>query len=133
MPKRKLEALVNAVTEAETRILQLLWERAPQTAREIVSSLEERDGAHPRTIKTLINRLLNKKVISYSEKNRKYHYYPNIDKDEFYRFKTKSFLNQYFNGQLTPLVSFFSQQNKLSTKELDELKALIDKMDADND
>jgi predicted transcriptional regulator len=127
MPDTK--AIANTISEAELDVLQQLWEQSPLSAQDIIRRL---DG-HPSTVKTLINRLLKKGAIGFHEKNRKYHYFPVIEKSDFYQLKTKSFLNRFFGGEVTPLVSFFSNHNKIDEKDLAELKQLIEKMEADHD
>ncbi|MCH8174565.1 MAG: BlaI/MecI/CopY family transcriptional regulator [Proteobacteria bacterium] len=120
------------ISDAELEILQVLWRESPLPADAIIQHLQQRRDAHPRTIKTLINRLLKKNAIGFHEKNRKYHYYPLVDKVDFYSHKTDSFLQRFFDGQLTPLVSFFSEEKKLSEEDLKELKSLIEKIEADD-
>ena len=120
------------ISDAELEILQVLWRDSPLPADAIIQHLQQRRDAHPRTIKTLINRLLKKNAIGFHEKNRKYHYYPLVDKVDFYSHKTDSFLQRFFDGQLTPLVSFFSKEKKLSEEDLKELKSLIEKIEADD-
>lgn len=120
------------ISDAELEILQVLWRESPLPADAIILHLQQRRDAHPKTTKTLINRLLKKNAIGFHEKNRKYHYYPLIDKVDFYSHKTDSFLQRFFDGQLTPLVSFFSEEKKLSEEDLKELKLLIEKIEADD-
>ncbi len=127
------DGTIHNISDAEIEILLVLWETSPQSAEEIINSLQQHRTAHPKTIKTLINRLLNKKALGFHEKNRKYHYYPLVDKTDFYNHKTDTFLQRFFGGQLTPLVSFFSEKKKLSSQDLKQLKALIKTMEADND
>jgi predicted transcriptional regulator len=51
------------ITEAEWLVCQVLWRHSPQTANEIVDKLAGKTDWNPRTIKTLLNRLVNKNVI----------------------------------------------------------------------
>ena len=128
-----IKEITASVTDAEVVILQQLWDEAPLAAQDIIERLGRHGTVHPKTIKTLINRLLNKGALRYKEDNRKYLYMPVVKKTDFYRFKTEAFLNKFFDGQVSPLVSFFSSQKKLSEKEIEELKQLVDKLEADND
>ena len=93
----------------------------------------ERMRAHPKTVKTLINRLLNKGAIKFKEENRKYLYYPVVKKKDFYGVKTESFLNKFFDGELSPLVSFFSSHKKLTTSEIAQIRKLLDEQEAGHD
>jgi BlaI family transcriptional regulator, penicillinase repressor len=49
------------ISEAEWRVCQVLWQRSPQTANEIVASLADKTTWNPRTVKTMLNRLVKKK------------------------------------------------------------------------
>jgi predicted transcriptional regulator len=127
-----LKEIIASISDAEVEVLQQLWMEAPLSAQEIIERMEKTGNAHPKTIKTLINRLLTKGALRFKEENRKYQYFPVVKKTDFYRIKTDSFLNKFFDGELSPLVSFFSSQKKLSDKQIEELKQLIDKLEADN-
>jgi predicted transcriptional regulator len=128
-----LKEIAASISDAEVEILQQLWTEAPLSAQDIIERLEKAGNAHPKTIKTLINRLLNKGALKFKEDNRKYLYFPAIKKQDFYRHRTESFLDKFFDGELSPLVSFFSSQKKLSDKQIEELKQLVQKLEADND
>lgn len=128
-----LKEIAASVSDAEVEVLQILWKQAPLTAQDIIDSLESSGSSHPKTVKTLINRLLNKGAIKYKEENRKYLYYPVVKKKDFYGVKTESFLNKFFDGELSPLVSFFSSHKKLTAKEIAELRKLLDQQEAGHD
>lgn len=123
------EEIAKTVTDAEAQILKELWQESPLNSQEIIERLEKKSNSHHKTVRTLINRLLTKGAINFNEKNRKYYYYPVLEKEKFYKFKADAFLQQLFNGQLTPLISFFSNNKKLNNAEIAELKALIKKME----
>lgn len=132
MPTQQ-EKRVASVADSEIRVLEVLWDEEPLSAQEIVSRLEPRVDIKPQTIKTLINRLLTKGVIAYRERKRKYFYYPLVSKDEFYRLKTEKFLDRFYGGHLSPLISFFSHHGKLNDQDVAELKALVEKLEGDDD
>src|SRR5688572_2834289 len=132
MVMASLKEIIASISDAEVEVLQQLWTEAPLSAQDIIERMEKNGTAHPKTIKTLINRLLTKGALRFKEENRKYQYFPVVKKTDFYRVKTDSFLNKLFDGELSPLVSFFSSQKKLSDKQIEELKQLIDKLEADN-
>lgn len=129
------EELAQAITDAEMEILQVLWEEHPLSAQQIIDRLQADTSlsTHPKTLKTLINRLLKKGALGFQERERKYFYYPLIARETFFAHKTSNFLDRFFDGELIPMVSFFSQQKKLDEKDLAELKELIRKLEADND
>lgn len=127
-----LKEIAASVSDAEAEVLQQLWQRAPLTAQDIIDGISGDLSSHPKTVRTLINRLLNKGAIKYKEDNRRYLYYPVVKKKDFYDVKTSSFLDKFFGGELPPLVSFFSSHKKLSSKEIAELKQMLDRMESED-
>jgi BlaI family penicillinase repressor len=114
------------ISEAEWQVCQELWRRSPQTANEIVRILADSNGWSPRTVRTLINRLVTKKVIGYESLGREYHYFPLICKDECVADYTQSFVERVFNGAAGTMVAAFIKQRRLSAGEIAELKAILD-------
>ena len=131
MKKKQIAA---SVSNAEVDVLQQLWLQSPLSAQDIIERLAERQpDVQPTTVKTLISRLLKKEALSFIEQHRKYYYSPVISRDEFYRQRTTSFVDRFFDGELTPLVSYYCRQKPLDDKDLAELKALIEQMEAGKD
>lgn len=129
---QNLKRIIASITPAELEVLKVLWEQSPLVADEIIKRMETEGSRHPRTVKTLLNRLKKKHAISYEERDRRYHYSPTIDQKTFYRHETESFLSTFFNGQLSPMISFFSEQKNLSDDDIQELSRLIEKMQKDD-
>ena len=127
--------LALAISDAELEVLQQLWDKHPLSAQDIIERLQidAPVSTHPKTVKTLINRLLKKGALGFEERERKYFYYPLIERETFFAHKTSHFVERFFDGELTPMVSFFSKQKKLDGKDLAELKELIRKLEADHE
>jgi BlaI family transcriptional regulator, penicillinase repressor len=129
----KKQSIIAAVCDAEAEVLKQLWDESPLSAQEIIDRLQGNSPAHPKTVKTLINRLLKKGALGFHEQQRTYYYYPTIKKVDFYHSKTESFLDKFFDGELSPMVSFFSSRKKLNGKEIAELKKLIADLEGNAD
>jgi BlaI family penicillinase repressor len=80
----------------------------------------------PNTIKTLINRLVNKRALGFKEQRRIYFYYPLINQEECIRAETKSFAQRVFGGALKPMLVTFLQEEKLSPDDIEELKRILE-------
>ena len=131
----KQQDIVANISDAELEVLRRLWEASPLSAQDIVERLQDSESVstHPKTVKTLINRLLKKGALGYHEQHRKYYYYPTLERDVFYAHKSEAFLNKFFDGEVTPLLSSFTRQKKLDSEDLAELKALIKQLEDDYD
>jgi len=114
------------ISEAEWQVCQELWRCSPQTANEIARLLAGSNGWSPRTVRTLINRLVKKNVLGYESLGREYRYFPQIGKEECVAAYTQSFVERVFNGAAGAMVAAFIKQRRLSAREIDELKAILD-------
>jgi predicted transcriptional regulator len=118
-----------SISDAESRVMEVLWQKAPQASEDIVAALSEPTGWHEKTIKTLLNRLLGKGAIRAEKDGRRYLYSPLLTRQEWQGQESRSLLNRVFGGKLTPLLAHFSQHEKLSAKDMAELRKLIDAID----
>ena len=64
------------ISEAESVVMDVLWRRHPLGAEDVVLALADRQDWQEATIKTLLNRLLNKGAISAAKDGRRYLYSP---------------------------------------------------------
>ncbi len=126
-------AIIASVSDAEVEVLKELWGKSPLSAQELIDRLQRNSPIHEKTVRTLISRLLKKGALGFHEQQRTYYYYPTIEKGDFYQSKTESFLEKFYDGELSPLVSFFSSRKKLKGKEVAELKKLIADLQDDAD
>ena len=91
---------------------------------------DSREWQEP-TIKTLLNRLLNKGAISAAKDGRRYLYAPVLQRDAWVQGESESLLQRMFGGRVAPLVAHFSEQRKLSRKDIAELRKLLEELDDD--
>lgn len=118
-----------AISDAESRVMEVLWRQAPQTSEDIVASLQEPTGWHEKTIRTLLNRLLGKGAVSALKDGRRYLYSPELRREDWQQQESRSLLDRVFGGKVAPLLTHFSQHEKLSAKDVAELRKLIDAID----
>lgn len=118
-----------AISEAESRVMNLLWEQSPQTSEEIVATLAEPTGWHEKTIRTLLNRLLGKGAISAAKDGRRYLYSPLLRREDWQQQESRSLLDRVFGGKVAPLLAHFSQHENLTARDLAELRKLINSID----
>ena len=117
------------VTEAESVVMDVLWTRHPLGADEVVAALAEREHWQEATIKTLLNRLLRKGAIRAEKEGRRYLYSPVLRREDWVLGESQGLLERLFDGRVAPLVAHFSQQRKLSRKDIAELRRLLEEID----
>jgi predicted transcriptional regulator len=114
------------ISTAESVVMGALWAREPLTAEEITGEVAEGQGWSEATVKTLINRLLNKGAIGAERDGRKYLYHPLMAREAYLEAESQGLLDRLFDGRLGPLVSHFSETRKLTAEDIAELKKLIE-------
>ena len=119
------------ISEAEAVVMEALWESHPLSAEDVVARLGGRNGWAEATVKTLLNRLLNKGAISAMKEGRRYLYAPRVQRDAWLLEESSSLLERLFDGRVAPLVAHFSQHRKLSRDDVAELRRLLEELDDD--
>ncbi|MGE7852917.1 BlaI/MecI/CopY family transcriptional regulator [Bacillus paramycoides] len=116
------------VSEAELEVMKVLWNTtSPLTANEVIQALEGTNDWSPKTVRTLLNRLVQKKAISsQQEKGKLYTYSPLISQDSYLQLETKSFLKRFYGAAFKPLLVNFIKEEKLSSEDIHELKQILD-------
>lgn len=117
---------VPQISDAEWEVMKVLWSNSPRTANEVIEVLEDRTDWKPKTIRTLLNRLVQKQAISYSQEGKVYAYYPVVSEDECVKSETATFLKRIYGGSFKPLLVNFLKEEKLSSEDIKELKHILD-------
>lgn len=117
------------ISEAESVVMQVLWERSPLAADDVVAALGDAQQWQEATIKTLLNRLLKKGAVSAERDGRRYLYRPVLARDAWVMQQSKGLLDRLFGGRVAPLVAHFSERRKLTKKDIAELRKLIEEID----
>lgn len=113
------------ITEAEWVVMKVFWQKSPQTANEAVNALQDSNW-NPKTIRTLINRLQKKKALGYEKDGRHYRYFSLIQEDECVLKETNSLFSRAGTAVLKPMLAALLREQKLSAKEIAELKEILD-------
>jgi predicted transcriptional regulator len=119
------------ISEAESVVMEVLWRSHPLGADEVVAALARSRDWQGATIKTLLNRLLNKGAIAAERDGRRYRYSPVLAREEWLLDESRGMLERLFDGRIAPLVAHFSQHRKLSRKDIADLRKLLGELDDD--
>jgi BlaI family transcriptional regulator, penicillinase repressor len=113
------------ISESQWQVMRVLWAKGKATANEIVQALSEESSWTPRTVKTLINRLLEKKAIGFQKKAREYLYFPLVSEKDCARAENRSFIQRVYGGALKPMLAAFLEEENLSPEDVQELKRIL--------
>jgi BlaI family penicillinase repressor len=117
---------VPRISESEWKVMKAVWASHPCSADEIFARLQSNDpGWHPKTARTLLNRLVKKKALGFEKEGRAYLYCPLVAEEDCVDAASESFLERVFGGSLKPMLAHFVQQKKLSRREIKELRELL--------
>ena len=92
------------ISESEWQVMRVLWDSNPSTANDVVEKLSATTTWKPKTVKTLLNRLVKKKALGFEKKGREYHYYPLVGEVACVRAESQGFLRRVYGGALPPSI-----------------------------
>ncbi|ALB45734.1 CopY/TcrY family copper transport repressor [Clostridium beijerinckii] len=114
------------ISEAEWEVMKIVWTDSPRTSNQIIEALEDTKDWKPKTIKTLISRLVSKNALGFKEEGRKYLYYPIVNENECIRAENQTFLSKVYNGAIKNMLVSFIKESDLSKEDIDDLKRILD-------
>ena len=113
------------ISEAEFEVMKIVWKHAPISTNEITERLLQTTSWSPKTIQTLIKRLVTKGVLTYEKQSRVFVYTPVFKESEYIGQESNTFLKRFYGGDLTAMVSSFLENDRLSEAEIDSLRSLL--------
>ena len=115
------------ISDAEWKVMKVLWSKPRATAKDVIRLLDDKTSWKPETIRTLINRLLAKKIVGFVKEGREYRYSPIVSEEECLEVETDSFLRRAGTKVLKPILAAFIEEQKFSKEEIKELKQILNK------
>ena len=113
------------ISDAEWQVMKVVWGRSPLAASAIVDILEPTTTWNHHTIKTLINRLVLKKVLGYRKEGRRHLFFPRVAEADCVREENRSFLQRVYGGAVRPMLAAFIEEEELSAEDIAELKRIL--------
>ncbi len=115
------------LSDAEWQIMNALWGNHPATARELAGQLPSDTKWAYTTIKTMLNRLVEKGAVSEHKRGNTSVYDPRLDRKNARGRALRTLIDQAFEGGLAPMLSFLMEDGRLSKSERKSLKEMLDK------
>lgn len=114
------------ISEAEWEVMRILWQQSPVTAQEVIDQLAEPNQWSPKTVRTLLSRLVKKNAVTFEAKGKTYYYSPIVSEEECIRAESRSFLQRIYRGSLSAMLMHFLKEEKLTKDEIQELKKILE-------
>jgi len=113
------------LTKAEEQLMQILWQKNKAFVNDLLEDLPEPKPAY-NTVSTVIRLLEKKGFVSHKAYGNTHEYFPIVSKKEYTDLSCKTLLKGYFSNSFEKMVSFFAKEEKLSLKEMEEIKRIME-------
>jgi len=103
----------------------VLWEKEPLTANEVIFSLQEKMDWKPKTIRTLLDRLVKKKVVGVNQNQKLYTFFPLYTQGECQKAEAQTFLKRIYGGTMKSMLVQFIEEEELTEEDMNELRSIL--------
>ena len=121
MPPRKS----NTLTEAELRLMKILWRRGESAVTDLVEALPDGEQLAYNSVLTTIRILEQKGYVEHRQEGRAFVYWPCVQENEASRSEVRNVLNRFFGNSREKLVLSLLGDEEISTEELARLREAI--------
>ncbi|MEM6345475.1 MAG: BlaI/MecI/CopY family transcriptional regulator [Bacteroidota bacterium] len=122
MAKKKSEFL----TPLELKVMNLLWSHKKAFVKDLIADWPDEEQPAYNTISTIVRILEEKEYVGHESFGRSHRYFPLLSKGKYQKRLLKNVMENVFSGSLTGMVSSLLDDNKLSAKELEDIKSMIE-------
>ena len=122
----KNKNITQGLTRAEEEIMQLLWRLKEAKVATIIDEIPDPKPAY-NTVSTIVRILENKGFVGYKKEGRGHVYFPLVEKEAYTKSTMNKLVNDYFNGSVKSVLSFFVKKNEMSVQELETILQEINK------
>lgn len=106
-------------------IMQVLWEKARATARELTDAMNAIEPIAHSTVQTLLRGLEEKGAVAHEAEGRTFVFVPLVEEHEFKETATRDLVERVFGGSAGSLVAHLLKNEQVSRDEIDEIRKLI--------
>jgi len=115
------------LTEAELRIMNVLWERRSATVHEVLDALPDKPALAYNSVLTIIRILEKKGYVKHIKDKRAHVYIPLIDRTDATRFEVRHLVSRFFGNSHEQLVLNALEETSIDAEELDRLRRLLER------
>ncbi len=119
---------VHKPTDAELKILQVLWDRGPSTVREVFDTLPDNESGYTTVLK-LMQIMYEKDLVTRDASQRSHIYKAKQKAEQTQRSLVKDLATRAFGGATNKLVMQALRAKKVSSEELAEIRELLEELE----
>lgn len=116
----------SSILDTEWDLLDVLWSRERATAREVADALQEQRGWAYSTVKTMLDRMVDKGLLSARRVGNVWEYSPAVAQSEARRGAWQRFVETAFGGSTAPALRFLAKGARLSRKQREQLMRMLE-------
>jgi BlaI family transcriptional regulator, penicillinase repressor len=113
------------LTHAEEEVMQILWNLGKAFVNDLLTHFPEPRPAY-NTVSTIIRILEKKEFVGHTAFGKTHEYYPLVSKQEYTRQFMGNVVKGYFDNSLRKMVSFFTGDDNMSMREMEDIRKIID-------
>jgi len=114
------------LTEAELRIMNVLWDKGPATVHEVLQALPPKPALAYNSVLTIIRILETKGYVKHVKDKRAYIYLPQVDRKDATRFEVRRLVSRFFGNSHELLVMNILEEENLDEDELARVRQLLE-------
>lgn len=126
MSGRGGRAEVPSISDAEWAVMRVIWDGGRLTANEVVEAVSPHRSWKPKTVQTLLRRLVDKGALGYEKRGREFVFRPLVDERACQVAESRSFLSRVFGGEMAPFLAAFVEREELSKSDIERLKRILE-------
>lgn len=112
--------------QVQLKIMQLLWKLKRASARELTDELNKTEAIAHSTVQTLLRQLETKGSVDHEQEERTFYFFPVVPEEKVKKSATRELLQNVFEGSVGGLVSHLLENERVSAKELADIRKLLD-------
>lgn len=113
------------LTKSEEQVMRHLWKLEKAYMKNILDEFPKPKPATT-TLATLLKRMINKGFVGFNQHGNNREYFPIIMKKQYFSNHINTLVKDFFNDSASQFASFFTNETDLSSKDLEELKRIVD-------
>jgi predicted transcriptional regulator len=114
------------LTEAELRVMNVLWQRGSATVHEVLESMSEKPPLAYNSVLTMVRILERKGYVKHVKDRRAHVYTPQVQREDATRSEVRRLVSRFFGNSHELLVMNILEDTSIDAEELDRLRRLLD-------
>ena len=115
------------LTEAELRIMNVLWDQGPATVHEVLQALPPKPNLAYNSVLTIIRILETKGYVKHVKDKRAHIYMPKIDREDATRFEVRHLVSRFFGNSHERLLLNILEESSIDAEELARMRELLER------